>query len=147
MAAHGLTIMRQCLAIVSNETKTPGEIVSFVNSALSAPGTCCSVGFSQDSWEAVDRACYDLQLGTALARQELRLRIEAAAEQHKWMGAYPSMDAIKEAIRLYVRIGTPYYKARWARFDAGDAETHKKAHAMIVPTYGNRTAPVIPVSG
>lgn len=153
MAAHALTIMRQCLLVARDEEKPIKAVTDFVTSALFAPGTCCSVGFALGSWVAVDNANDRLTLAMnnvvdkVYCRAELVSALEAAAASHAWMEAYPSMDAIREAIRLYVRIGTPYFKARWARFDAGDAETHLKARALITPTYGERRAPELPWAG
>ena len=142
MAAHALTILRQVrFALVSGRT----DITNSIEFALSAPGTCCSVGFSSDQWDAVERANAKLkETGTEEAKTALLATIDTAITTVAWMDAYPMMEAVKAAMLAYIKIGTPHYKARWVKFEQGDTKAQATARAAIAGQYPlDRRAPAI----
>ena len=145
MAAHALTILRQCLIRARGGillTAREGEgVTTFVEQALSAPGTCCSAGFTFEAWNAVERANAAVRAGDGTIEAVLVPAIADAVKTVAWMDAYPSMESVRAAISAYVRVGTPHYRSRWAKFDAGDAAAHRAARALVTPAYGDRRAP------
>lgn len=144
MAAHALTIMRQCRKSLA-DGRSVEDITRLVSHGLSAPGTCCSVGFSMDQWDAVERANARLkETGTEEAKTALLAAIDTAITTVAWMDAYPMMEAIKAAMLAYIKIGTPHYKARWAKFEQGDLKAQTVARAAIAAMYPlDRRAPAI----
>ena len=135
MAAHGLTICRQLLKRANNGCSTE-DLKRWTWDALSAPGTCFSASFDWDMWRDLERA------QDSGDRQRMVESITASIDRHIWMDAYPTMEAVQEAKRAYVRWHTPYYRRRVTEFDSGNAKAHETARAAIVSHYPlDRRAP------
>lgn len=142
MAAHGLTILRQIKNVCLSRPMM--ATVAYLDSALNAPGTCCTVGFDTHTWFELWSAQLKLADGQMGAAEFLTL-LDTAIQKHMWMDAYPCMDAIKAAQALYVKPHTPHYRKRQDKFDAGDQTVHSVLRSQIAqsPQYGNRRAPTI----
>ena len=131
MAAHGLTLMRQCLKVAA-DGKSAAVILRHVGWSLDAMGTCCSRGFSTDHWPAVWLASERVEQGEASVERELLPALRDAATSVAWMDAYPSLEAVEAALAVYVRPGKPYCVARLRKFESGDVIAHEVAGAAIV---------------
>lgn len=134
MAAHGRTIVLQCLKIIRDGKPVEG-IVKFVEGALYAPGTCTTAGFDMDAHTAIWLANEKVARGEGTPEEVLVPVLERAVETHRWMDAYPTMEAVVAAKESYVRCKTPYWKARDRKFRAGDAAVHAQARASIAGRY------------
>ena len=144
MAAHGLTILRQMRKALG-EGLDQQAVVQRVRWGLCAPGTCSSVGFSFDLWEAIRKASDALEVeeeDVQARKAALAVEIDAGILALSWMNAYPTLEAITLARDAYVKPGTPHYNKRWRRFDEGVSSVHAKARRMIADRYPlDRRAP------
>lgn len=143
MAAHGLTLMRQCLKVAA-DGKPAATILRHVGWSLDAMGTCCSRGFSTDHWMAIWLASQRVERGETSVERGLLPALRDAAASVAWMDAYPSLEAVEAALAAYVRPGKPYCMARLRRFESGDVLAHGVARAAITGRFPiERRAPAI----
>jgi hypothetical protein len=130
MAAHGLTIARQCRAYILADNPDD-KVVTFVARSLDAPGLDCSVGFSGESYLKLWFAQERVERGEGTSVEILLPVIDQIIQDHMWMDEYPSMDAIEHALLLFVRKGTPHWKNRLKAFDEKVERALKKARSLI----------------
>lgn len=143
MAAHGLTIVRQCRKVIC-EGKPTSQVTGYVKQALSAPGTCFTVGFNMTAYTNLTLANDRVIRGEGTPEDTIVPVLDAAIASHMWMDAYPSMEAISAAMALYIRVGTPYWKTRSRKFDAGDRAVHARVRSDIAARFPlDRRAPAI----
>lgn len=143
MAAHGLTLMRQCLKVAA-DGKPASTILRHVGWSLDAMGTCCSRSFPTDHWLAVWLASERVGRGETSVERDLLPALRDAAASVAWMDAYPSLEAVEAAMAAYVRPGKPYCTSRLRRFESGDAVAHGVARAAITGHFPiERRAPTI----
>ena len=141
MAAHGLTILRQIYKQVSEE-KPSSDILSYIDGALRAPGTCFTTGFGISTYTSLALAAESVERGAPVS--SLLPVLKEGMDAHEWMDAYPSVESLRCAFHRYIRPQTPWWRVRLARFDAGDADTHKLARAAISLAYPlDKRAPAI----
>lgn len=130
MAAHGLTIARQCKAYILADNPDD-KVVAFIENALWAPGLDCTAGFSMESYVYLWTAQERVERGEGTSVEILLPVIDQIIQDHMWMDEYPSMDAIEHALMLFVRKGTPHWKNRLKAFDEKDERALKKARFLI----------------
>ena len=131
MAAHGLTIMRQILAVLREQ---PNRAADYTRGALSAPGTCFTAGFNIGSWGRIESVLDGIKNGEA-DLDTLHDTVREALVAHLWMEAYPTLEAVRAAKEAFVKVGTPHFRKRMDAFDTGDKAAHVKARRMVRDTY------------
>lgn len=109
MAAHGLTILRQVEQMCVEKPERAGE---YAFGATYAPGTDLASGFRWDAWHLLDRA-------RSMTPEALLAAVREEIEKHAWMGKYRCLEEVKAARVAFVRAGTPHWKKRADKFDAG----------------------------
>lgn len=142
MAAHGLTIVRQLLRMIK-DGQSQSTLLMHASGALSAPGTCITGCFDYDDYRAVDNAVEHLRDGSGSV-EALTAVLIRVSEHLAWMDAYPSLEAVQDAMTLHVKIGKPHWRKRMDRFEKGNPAVHAAARAAITARWPlDRRAPAV----